>query len=65
MKLRNRKRRLYEFLLATAHLRRQRFQYRLADLTTGGERIELTDEDREWMNMPPVGHEFGSPDFID
>jgi len=25
--------------------------------------FDLTDEDRAWLNMPPVGREYGSPDY--
>ena len=63
MKIRSRKRQLYEFLAATAPLRRRRPRYRLTDLIANTDLIELTDEDREWLDMVPVGREFGSPDF--
>ena len=44
-------------------MRRRRPRYRLTDLIANTDLIELTDEDREWLDMVPVGREFGSPDF--
>ena len=63
MKIRSRKRHLYAFFSAMAHVRRRRPRYRLADLIARSAPFEQTDEDRAWLNMPPVGREFGSPDF--
>jgi hypothetical protein len=62
MKIRHRKCRLYQFFLNTASPRRGR-HYKLAELLVGTDHFEMTDEDRAWLNITPVGREFGSPDF--
>jgi|GEM_PF-3669598 len=59
MKIRRRKSTKY----AVWRGRKTRVHYKLKDLLDGMEPIEQDDEDREWLNMAPVGHEFGSPDF--
>ena len=35
----------------------------MAELLVGTDHFEMTDEDRAWLNIAPVGCEFGSPDF--
>ncbi len=63
MKIRRRKHQLYQFFLQTAGLRRRRRGYTLTEFLVGTDRFELTEEDHAWLNMAPVGREFGSPDY--
>ena len=45
-------------------LKRRRILYRKAKAKrTMPIRLILTPEDKEWLNMSPVGREFGSPEF--
>lgn len=45
-------------------LKRRRILYRRKNAQrTMPSRLILTPEDKEWLNMSPVGREFGSPDF--
>lgn len=59
MKIRDRKSILY----ACWRGRKTRIRYNLEDLIADAEAFEMTEEDRAWDKMVPVGHEFGSPDF--
>lgn len=64
MKIRQRKNQIYKIFLHARQNKRTRHRYKLIDLLAQMPHgLEVSEEDHAWLNIAPVGYEFGSPDF--